>query len=168
MVVLPGNAADGDPLPQADWFDRYEMRLDDDALSAGAAARLILANPPAWAGRLMQLRNGLVRLAGLRGVAMKAGGEAGGFPILEESPERCVLGFDDRHLDFRIVFYIRQTGAGGLLGVTTLVRRHNLFGRAYLAAVGPFHRMIVPASLQRLQPQGSRPYRAGGSTDKRA
>ncbi|OLP56155.1 hypothetical protein BJF92_20390 [Rhizobium rhizosphaerae] len=167
LVSAAAPAAALNPLPDADWFDRYEMRLEDGGLSAGEAARLILANPPAWAGWLMQLRNGLVRLAGLRGVAMKAGDEAGGFPILEERPERCVLGFNDRHLDFRIVVDIRQSGTGTLLGVTTLVKRHNLFGRAYLAAVGPFHRLIVPASLRQLQPQGARPYRAAGSEGKR-
>nr|WP_267890860.1 DUF2867 domain-containing protein [Xaviernesmea oryzae] len=150
-------------MPGADWFDRYEIHLEDASLSAGEAAHRILANPPPWATPLMRLRNALVRLAGLRGVALQAGAGAGGFPILEDGPERCVLGFDDRHLDFRIVVERDEAETGSLLAVTTLVRRHNALGRVYLAAVGPFHRLIVPASLQRLQPQGKRPYRAAGS-----
>jgi hypothetical protein len=33
---------------------------------------------------------------------------------------------------------------------TTLVRRNNIFGRAYLATVMPFHKRIVATLLMRL------------------
>ncbi|MGY4574689.1 hypothetical protein ACVWY5_007759 [Bradyrhizobium sp. USDA 3256] len=32
---------------------------------------------------------------------------------------------------------------------TTLVHTHNWFGRAYLAVILPFHRLIVPAMLRK-------------------
>jgi hypothetical protein len=59
-----------------------------------------------------------------------------------------VLGFDDRHLDFRIVIDVRQDRPSGqTLSVMTLVHRNNLFGRLYLATVMPFHRLIVRRML---------------------
>jgi hypothetical protein len=66
------------------------------------------------------------------------------FPVVGQSPDRVVLGFDDRHLDFRIVVAL----AGGWATLTTAVRWHNAFGRAYLAAVMPFHRVIAARMLE--------------------
>ena len=36
------------------------------------------------------------------------------------------------------------------IAVTTVVHIHNLLGRIYMAVITPMHRMIVPASLARL------------------
>ena len=68
------------------------------------------------------------------------------FPVVSQQPDRVVLGFDDRHLDFRLV--VDAPGNGDVTG-TTLIRTHNLLGRIYLAIVLPFHRIIVPAMLRR-------------------
>ncbi|CUX09346.1 conserved hypothetical protein [Agrobacterium tumefaciens str. CFBP 5621] len=59
-----------------------------------------------------------------------------------------MLGFDDRHLDFRIVVDLEERGNGQMVIVTTIVRRKNLFGRLYLLVVEPFHRRIVPATMR--------------------
>ncbi len=96
----------------------------------------------------MALRNRVVSLFGLRTVELAAGTSAGGFPVLSSTQERTVLGFDDRHLDFRIVVDLEEKGNGQMVIVTTIVRRKNLFGRLYLLVVGPFHRRIVPATMR--------------------
>lgn len=138
------------PLPQADWKDRFEADLPAGGMTPIEAAKELLEHPPRWISLLMRLRNRVVSLLGLRPVEMKAGDFAGGFPILESSAERVVLGFDDRHLDFRIIVDLRDSQQGGqVLGVTTLVRRKNALGRIYLLLVEPFHRLIVPATMSR-------------------
>ena len=59
-------------------------------------------------------------------------------------------GYDDKHLDFRIAVDVAKLeGARRQITATTLVRSHNHLGRLYLAAVLPFHRVIVPAMLTR-------------------
>ena len=64
--------------------------------------------------------------------------------------ELIVSGADDRHLDFRAVFAVREDSDGGAeLVLLTVVRRHNRLGRAYFALIRPFHRRIVPAILRR-------------------
>lgn len=138
-------------LPSADWADRFTLGLPVDGLTAREAARLALEHPPGWVRRLMVLRNALVAPFGLRRAAGKAATsetEIGGFPVVSASDDRVVLGFDDRHLDFRIVIDVRQDRPSGqTLSVMTLVHRNNLFGRLYLAAVMPFHKLIVRRML---------------------
>ncbi|WP_137157085.1 DUF2867 domain-containing protein [Rhizobium sp. FKL33] len=136
-----------DPLPGADWRDRFEAAIPNADIRPLEAARQMLDHPPLWVSRLMVLRNQIVKRLGLRPVAMVAGARAGGFPVIEDGPNRAVLGFDDRHLDFRIVVDIVRSNHGGVLCVTTLVKRNNLLGYIYLAAVSPFHRRIVPVTM---------------------
>ena len=138
-------------LPAADWADRFTLGLPVGNLTAREAARLALEQPPGWVRGLMMLRNVLVAPFGLRGTAEKvktSDTEIGGFPVISVSDDRVVLGFDDRHLDFRIVIDVRQDRPSGqTLSVMTLVHRNNLFGRLYLATVMPFHKLIVRRML---------------------
>jgi len=70
------------------------------------------------------------------------------FPILDERVDSTVLGLDDVHLNFRIVIERTPLTAGDQIRITTLVQRHNLFGRMYIAAITPFHKAIARASIQ--------------------
>lgn len=155
MVVLAASGGWGsgmrnieDILPGADWCDRFQGETMTPGKTSLDVSRLLLDHPPAWISGLMALRNRIVSLLGLKTVALAAGTSAGGFPVLSTTPERTVLGFDDRHLDFRIVVDLEEVGSRQLVSVTTVVRRKNLFGRLYLLAVGPFHRRIVPATMR--------------------
>jgi len=58
------------------------------------------------------------------------------------------LGLDDRHLDFRIIVDRREVNSGFRLRATTLVERHNVFGRLYIAVITPFHRLIVQSVMK--------------------
>ncbi|MCJ8056249.1 DUF2867 domain-containing protein [Shinella curvata] len=138
-------------LPAADWADRFTLGLPVEHLTAREAARLALENPPGWVRRLMVLRNAIVAPFGLKGAAEEvktSETEIGGFPVVSATDERVVLGFDDRHLDFRIVIDVMADRLSGqTLSVMTLVHRNNLLGRLYLAAVMPFHKLIVRTML---------------------
>jgi len=63
------------------------------------------------------------------------------------TPERVVMGFDDAHLDFRIVVEVAPERRGRRITATTFVRTRNRLGRFYLTAVKPFHRVVIPAML---------------------
>jgi Protein of unknown function (DUF2867) len=108
---------------------------------------------PPWIKSLLAVRNLLVAPFGLKtGVREKVGASdvIGIFPVVAESPDRLVLGFDDSHLDFRVIVDVASAGSHCRVTVTTLVRTHNIFGRVYLAAVLPFHRIIVRSTLRQL------------------
>jgi hypothetical protein len=93
------------------------------------------------------LRNLAVTPFGLKRGAPIGAARIGIFSVVSASPERVVMGFDDVHLNFRIVVDVAPVGSGQQVTATTFVRTRNRLGRLYLAAVKPFHRAIVPAML---------------------
>lgn len=148
---------DASLLTGAQFADSFRVTVENTHLDARTAAERMFARNPAWLDGLLSLRNALVRPFGLKssGAGEPApGGIIGLFPVLSETPERLVAGFDDRHLDFRVVIDIGAIGAGRQVTATTVVKTHNLLGRVYLLTVLPFHRLIVRDMLRRafLQP----------------
>ncbi len=137
-------------LAGATFIDAYQVEAPFP-LSAEDFARAAFEEPPAWVTHLLALRNAVVMPFGL-----KTGREAGDrrewigiFPVETMTPDRIVLGFDDKHLDFRVVIDVAPRGDGCEVTATTLVREHNFLGRLYLTTILPFHRAIVPALLRR-------------------
>ena len=132
-------------LPRADWADRFGVEGVAGPLTARQALERMTASSPRWIGRLMALRNRLVRLLGLKTAKMD------GFPILAERPEEIIVGYDDGHLDFRLIIGVEPMAAGlNQVSIATLVDRHNALGRAYIAVVTPFHKAIVARMLRSL------------------
>ncbi|WP_412050389.1 DUF2867 domain-containing protein [Hoeflea sp. Naph1] len=148
-VCLPHPA-----LPDADWADCFELLTPRSGLSAETVARQAFERMPKWVGALMVLRNLVVRPFGLKGDpggAAASVARVGFFPVISRSDAEMVLGFDDRHLDFRIVVLAEPSGDGKTrIRMMTLIRRHNFLGRAYLAVIMPFHKLIVASSLSRV------------------
>lgn len=139
-------------LPEAGFADAFQVEVAGAAITAREAAERAFAKPLAWLDRLMAVRNAVVRPFGLRtGPEGMHGPIIGFFPVVSETDDRIVLGFDDRHLDFRIVVDVAPNGADGAQVIaTTLVKTHNLLGRTYLAIITPFHKAIVPVMLRRI------------------
>jgi len=72
------------------------------------------------------------------------------FPVVSETPDRLIAGFNDHHLDFRVVIDVTGPADVRQVTATTLVKTHNWLGRTYLAIIMPFHRLIVPALLRQV------------------
>jgi Protein of unknown function (DUF2867) len=140
-------------LPGAQFSDAFSIAVDGAALDARGAAERMLGHQPRWIEMLMALRNHLVAPFGLKtptpGVATPAD-RVGIFPVISETPARLVAGFDDSHLDFRVVIDVARAGVGQRVTATTLVLTHNLLGRVYLAIILPFHRLIVRSMLRQI------------------
>lgn len=133
-------------LAGAQFADAFSMPVDDAALDARMAAERMFARSPRWVSGLLALRNLVVAPFGLKTAAPlpeDASGMIGIFPVLSQTPARLVVGFDDRHLDFRVIVDVSEAAGRRRVTATTLVLTHNLLGRAYLAAILPFHRLIV-------------------------
>ncbi|HTO61140.1 MAG TPA: DUF2867 domain-containing protein [Bradyrhizobium sp.] len=138
-------------LPGAQFADAYRIEMAGPARDAKTAAMRIMLDAPTWFRASLSVRNALVAPLGLKTSAVPgAKGVIGLFPLVSETPERVVVGFDDRHLDFRIIVEAEPAADGRqFVTSTTLVRTHNLLGRCYLAIVKPFHRVIARALLRR-------------------
>jgi Protein of unknown function (DUF2867) len=146
------NVDAGTLLAGAQFIDAFSIVVDDDALDARHAAERMLGRSPRWIEKLIALRNALVAPFGLKTPARKvaAADSVGAFPIVSESPGRLVAGFNDKHLDFRLVVDVVAEAGGRRVTATTVVLTHNLFGRTYLAIILPFHRLIVPSMLRQI------------------
>lgn len=135
-------------LPGFDFADCFAIEVEKGRFDAISAARHAFGTSPGWVRGLLRLRNAIVAPFGLEGTPPEVPeGRIGWFPVLAQSPDRVVLGLDDRHLDFRIVVEHAPGEAHDVVRATTLVKRHNRLGRAYLATILPFHKAIVPRML---------------------
>ena len=101
---------------------------------------------PFWVKWLMKIRNIVVTPFGLR-TDLGQGETIGFFPIDKRNGAEIILGFDDKHLDFRISILTDGSHAYG----ATWVRRHNRLGRFYLAIVMPFHIFIMRNAIGRIK-----------------
>jgi hypothetical protein len=140
-------------LPGAQFADAYRIAVDNAALDARHAAERMVGRQPQWAHALLVLRNVLVAPFGLKtsGSSKTAPKDMIGiFPVVSETPDRLVAGFNDRHLDFRVVVDVARSGARQSVTATTLVKTHNWLGRTYLAIILPFHRLILRAMMRQV------------------
>jgi Protein of unknown function (DUF2867) len=140
-------------LAGAQFIDAFRIGVDDPDLGARRAAEKMLARGPRWVDALLKLRHLIVAPFGLKTSAPNPGGNAdiiGLFPVLSQTPDRLVAGFDDKHLDFRVVIDVATSGVNRNVTATTLVLTHNWRGRVYLAVITPFHRLVVRSMLRQV------------------
>jgi hypothetical protein len=139
-------------LAGAQFADAFRIEIDDREIDARRAAERMMARQPRWAEALVSLRNFLVTPLGLKtsGATPAARDMIGIFPVVSQTPDRLVAGFNDKHLDFRVVVDVTPPTGVRQITATTLVLTHNRLGRTYLAIILPFHRLIVPALLRQI------------------
>ncbi|WP_038970636.1 DUF2867 domain-containing protein [Bradyrhizobium genomosp. III] len=133
-------------LAGAQFVDAFRVEIGAATVNAREACTRMVLHGPRWIDVLLRLRNILVTPFGLKTSGEGAPaphGLIGLFPVVDETPERLVAGFDDYHLDFRIVVDVAGDAAGRQVTSTTLVRTHNLLGRTYLTLIMPFHKLVV-------------------------
>jgi hypothetical protein len=140
-------------LTGAQFIDAFSVTVDDASLDARHAAERMLGRSPRWAQMLLALRDAIVAPFGLttsKAAKHSAVDRIGIFPVISETPQRLIAGFDDSHLDFRVVVDVAAAGQGKRVTATTVVLTHNLLGRVYLTVIMPFHRLIVRSMLRQV------------------
>ena len=150
--IKPTVDADG-LLAGAQFADAFGLGIGGRTLDARQAAERMMARAPRWIDALLTLRNILVAPFGLKtsgAGAATAPDMIGIFPVLSQTPDRLVAGFNDSHLDFRVVVDVATHAAGQQVTATTLVKTHNWLGRTYLAIILPFHRLVVRTLLRQV------------------
>lgn len=141
---------------EGDFLDGQSVPLPHPAPDIADLTIATVFNMPLWVKALLAMRNGLVGPLGLKtgtGADIApptrdqiiAASYPGLFAVHAATDNEVIVGTNDRHLDFRVS--ILRSEPDDLLAVSTWVHPHNLAGRAYLAAVYPFHRIIVARCL---------------------
>ncbi|WFU24679.1 DUF2867 domain-containing protein [Bradyrhizobium sp. CB1717] len=148
------NVDAGTMLAGAQFIDAFTVEIGTaPVINAREACTRMVLHGPRWIDVLLRLRNILVTPFGLKksGQGEHApGGLIGLFPVLSETPERLVAGFNDSHLDFRIVVDVAGDAARRQATLTTLVRTNNLLGRTYLTLITPFHKLVARGMMGRI------------------
>lgn len=142
-------------LPGAGFAHACQARAPRAGRSALQAYRDMAAAVPGWFDGLMALRNGGMRLLGMKDLGSlravqdasdpQPGQRLGIFTVQQCAPDAIVLEDDDRHLRVQLALQWQ----GDLLQIATVVHTHNAFGRLYMLPVAPVHRLIVPYLLRR-------------------
>ncbi len=157
-VPLPPESRIGFIYKRTNLADAYSIELSQGATSdPEVLARFIFSSQPGWVATLMNVRDTVVSVFGLKtGRGLRSSGEPhhriGIFKLYEKNSTEVLMGEDDKHLNFRAsVLYRKPQGAASEATVvlSTVVHCHNLLGRTYLAVIAPFHRRIVQAFLRR-------------------
>ncbi|MGY4628308.1 DUF2867 domain-containing protein [Bradyrhizobium sp. USDA 4486] len=144
------NVDAGALLSGAQFIDAFRVEVGARQLSAREACTQMVLHGPRWIDALTRLRNILVKPFGLKTSGEGAPaphGMIGLFPVLSETPERLIAGFDDYHLDFRVVVDVTGEAVDRRVTLTTLVRTNNLLGRAYLTLIVPFHKLVARSMM---------------------
>lgn len=110
-------------------------------------AAVVITDFPYWARLLLLIRRIVTTPFGLDNDGPEAADRVGIFPVESESATEIIAGFDDKHLDFRISVLSQDDK----ISLATWVAPHNFGGRAYLAAIMPFHIAIVRNALARVR-----------------
>ena len=144
----------------ADSFSREIPYMDQTAFDVYLE---IAKQTPRWVSFLMEMRNRIVSLLGLKHLgrlqdatfeadvnSIKEGERIGIFTLVSNEEHEIVLEDSDKHLDVRVSFLLDVKGDNVTVHATTVVHVHNLFGKAYMLVVAPIHKVIVPSSLKTL------------------
>jgi hypothetical protein len=146
-------------LPGAYFCDCWAIPAADAGLDALSQFLRVAQTTPAWIDALMQMRNRVVSVLGLKDLgavshtdpskpstAYRPGDRIGIFTLISASPTEALLGDQDKHLDVVVSIHTAtqaHDAGSALVTVTTVVHVHNWLGKLYMVPVRPAHRVIV-------------------------
>ncbi len=150
-------------LDGAFFFDAYETNIKQNSASALQLYLNAVKQTPQWIDFLMILRNRVVSLVGLKDLgrmnnvskernadSYQIGDRIGIFSVYSLSEHEVILADSDRHLNVKVSLRKIERNGENAVVLSTVVHLNNLLGRAYMFAVVPFHRIIVPSVLKHL------------------
>ena len=148
-ATLPADSPPWLKHPKGDFLDCFRVTAD---VSPRQAAEVITAFP-GWAGLLLKIRRLVTTPFGLSQDGPDAPDKVGPFPVISETENELIAGFDDKHLEFQVSVLRRD----GQIFLATWVHPHNIGGWAYLAAIYPFHVLVARDALRRVAQGGPPP-----------
>jgi Protein of unknown function (DUF2867) len=163
-IQIPSDARVNGFYATTQLADAYAISLPTDTvMEPEVLVRFMFESQPVWAKQLMQLRDVVVSVFGLKTAKQLSAPSADGsekriaiFKIYESSAHEVLVGEDDSHLNFRISAQIRPATATSApqFIVSSVVHCNNLLGRTYITVIAPFHRAIVKAAMRRAATRG--------------
>ncbi len=142
-----------------DYMDSYSVDINTKSLTIDQVGKSFFLASPEWVSALLQLRNKVVGIFGLKTGSNKSdkqrlianfkfeiGERLALFKIFDKNQNEVIFGENDKHLDFRVSLFLDKQK--NTLTVSTLVKFNNWMGRLYFIPVLPFHKIIVPVIVK--------------------
>ncbi len=148
-TTLPADSLLWRKHTRGDFLDCFSVAAD---IPPRQAAEVITAFP-GWAGFLLKIRGMVTAPFGLSNDGPAAADKVGPFPVILETQDELIAGFDDKHLEFQVSVLRRD----GQIYLATWVHRHNIGGWIYLAVIYPFHVLVARDALKRVACESATP-----------
>ena len=141
-------------ISKIDFCDSYKIELSKDENIKDLYLKLILTDSK-LINFLMSFRNKIMSLFGFKTEInhvnnikdVQVGNKIGFFIIYYVDEYEIIAGEKDKHLDFCVSFYKKDS----CLTISTLVQYNNFFGKFYMSFVKPFHKFVVKNMLKNLK-----------------
>lgn len=164
--ALPDQSFLYNTLQRCHYIDRCEAGFMDKegSVQLTDVVQAFFAGKPGWLRPLLSFKNIFTTLLGLpspfAGLDEKQNwwydarqGKLVSLPLqlFSHSAEEIVLGADEKHLSFRVSFFLEKHPSSAhkkRLSLTTMVQFNTARGRLSFLPVQPLHKMIVPALLR--------------------
>lgn len=165
LAAVPTGAQIAKRVAGSYFHDTYEVDVNDLERTALGHFLAAVSQTPAWVEVLMQLRNRIVGLVGLKNLgtlggidaakpesSYKPGDRVGVFTLRSNERREVIVADNDKHLEviLSLVVLPRNEEQPQRVSLTTVVHVHNLLGRIYMLPVAPLHKVIARAVLKRL------------------
>lgn len=139
---IPENSYLNGVYNDGDFIDYYSSH--GDVTARKALEEIVLF--PGWARALMKLRKITTTPFGLSQDGPQDDDKIGAFPVIHDTDNEIVAGFDDKHLNF----LVSVQADGETISLATWVRTHGPAGRFYLILIMPFHIMVARNAVRRV------------------
>ncbi len=145
LTVIPENSVIANGFDRIDYCDTFRViKPTNDSVEKIAAE---IFKFPGWVNWLINIRNSIVGIFGLKSTKEVREGQTTYFAVIEQNENEIVMGENDKHLGFRVSVLVDR--ADSFIYVTTLVHFNNFWGKVYFLPVKPFHKIILKSLLRR-------------------
>ena len=153
----------------ASFYDCHTKEIESKGRTALDIYLELKKSTPNWVNVLMRLRNSIVSKLGLKDLGTlsnnentdpnyvyKVGDRLGIFSIYALSDEEIILEDNDKHLTVKVSFFLNteilnnKNVNNTILQTATVVHVKKWYGKLYMLFVVPAHKIIVPATVNKL------------------
>jgi hypothetical protein len=154
VSFLPNSSNANSFISKIDFADSYRIdSLKDEEIKT--VYLKLLSNNSTLIKSLMSFRNKIMSLFCFKTEIkhsnnikdIQVGNKVGFFTIYYIDEYEIIAGEKDKHLDFYVSFYKKDTN----LTISTLVQYNNFFGKFYMNLIKPFHKFVVKNMLKNLK-----------------
>lgn len=159
---LPADSLMRKYLP-ANYYDVFSC-VTDEEISPDDLMIEFWTKPPKWVEFLLNLRDKVVKLVGLKSAdpnkskrekefidCIRKGGKYSVFSVEVKSENETIIKLSDKHLDAYMSAYVEVIeDEKNCISISSIVHIHNWLGYIYFYSICPFHKVVVKGAMRHI------------------